>query len=85
MYIVKIKTKVTKNDKSANNKVVRTRILKQKHFSEFKTRKDAIDYIAEIEAQHPHTNEYGNTTEITGAIVYRQVDELAIEFYKEVS
>jgi len=85
MYIVKIQTKVTKNDKNANNKVIRTRILKQRHFREFKTRTDAIDYIAEFEAQHPHTNKYGNTTEITGAIVYRQVDELAIEFYKEVT
>ena len=84
MYIVKIQTNKTKHDKNANNKVIRTRELKQKHSREFKTLKESADYIAEEEKQHPHTNEYGNTTEITGAIVYRQVDELAIEFYKEV-
>lgn len=83
MYIVKIKTNKTKHEKNANNKVIRTRELKQKHFREFKNREDAINYIAEVEAQHPHTNEYGNTTEIIGTEIYKEVQPGAIEFYKE--
>lgn len=84
MYIVKIRTNKTKHDKNASNEVVRTRELEQKHFREFKNREDAINYIEEVEAQHPHTNKYGNTTKILGATIYKQVQQEAIEFYKEV-
>ena len=73
MYIVKIRVNKTKHDKNANNKVIRTRELKQKHFREFKTLKECSEYIAEVEAQHPHTNEYGNTTEIIGTEIYVHV------------
>jgi len=79
MYIVKIQTNKTKHDKNASNVVVRTRELKQKHFREFKTLKECSEYIAEVESQHPHTNEYGNTTEITGYKIYQDVTELQDE------
>ena len=73
MYIVKIKTNKTKHDKNASNEVIRTRELKQKHFREFKTLKECSEYIAEVEAQHPHTNKYGNTTEIIATEIYVHV------------
>ena len=73
MYLVKIRTNKTKHEKNANNKVIRTRELKQKHFREFKTLQECSEYIAEVEAQHPHTNKYGNTTEIIGTEIYVHV------------
>jgi len=74
MYIVKIKTKVTKNDKNANGKVVRTRVLEQRHFKEFKTLQEAENHIAGLNIGIPETNEYGNTTEVIGTKIYKEVN-----------
>ena len=82
MYIVKVLANRTKNDKNANNVVVRTRQLKQCYFKEFENREDAINFIEEL-PKGIQINKYGNSTEITGAKIFRQVNDLAIDFYKE--
>jgi len=78
MYIVKIKTKVTKNDKNANGKIVRTRVLEQKHFRilrmEFKTLQEAENYITGLNIGIPKINKYGNTIEVIGTKIYKEVN-----------
>jgi hypothetical protein len=73
MYIVKVRTNKTKNNKNANGVVVRTRQLKQKHFKEFKTLQEAENYIAELNIGVPENNDYGNTTEVIGTKIFKEV------------
>ena len=72
MYIVKVLVNKTKNDKNANNVVVRTRQLKQRYFKEFKTLQEVENYIAELNSKFPETNVYGNTTEVTGTRIFKE-------------
>lgn len=73
MYIVEVRANRTKNDKNANRVVVRTRHLKQKYFKEFKTFQEAENYIAELNIGVPVINEYGNTTEVIGTKIFKEL------------
>ena len=72
MYIVKVRTNRTKNIKNANNVVISTRELKQKHFKEFKTLQEAENYIAGLNIGILETNDYGNTTEVIGTRIFKE-------------
>tara|TARA_R100001510_G_C7563682_1_gene142798 strand:- start:386 stop:610 length:225 start_codon:yes stop_codon:yes gene_type:complete len=74
MYIVKVRTNKTKHVKNANNKVIRTRQLKQKHFKEFKTLQEVENYITELNIGVLETNEYGNTTEVIGTTILKEIN-----------
>ena len=72
MYIVKVRTNIVRNIKNANNVVINTRELKQKHFKEFKTLQEAENYIAGLNIGILETNEYGNTTEVIGTRIFKE-------------
>ena len=73
MYIVKVRVDKTKNNKNANGAVVKTRQLKQAYFKEFKTLKEAENYIAKLNIGVPVINEYGNTTEVIGTKIFKEL------------
>ena len=73
MYIVKVRANRTKNLKDANGVVFKTRHLKQAYFKEFKTLQEAENYIAELNIGVPVINEYGNTTEVIGTKIFKEV------------
>lgn len=83
MYIVKVEFIKMKNTKNSHNEIVSTRYLEQSQFKTFENREDAINFIEEL-PKGIQINKYGNSTEITGAKIFRQVNDLAIDFYKEV-
>ena len=72
MYIVKVRTNIVRNIKNANNVVINTRELKQKHFKEFKTLQEAENYIAGLNIGILETNDYGNTTEVIGTRIFKE-------------
>jgi len=72
MYIVKVRTNIVRNIKNANNVVINTRELKQKHFKEFKTLQEAENYIAGLNIGILETNDYGNTSEVIGTRIFKE-------------
>ena len=72
MYIVKVRTNIIRNIKNANNVVINTRELKQKHFKEFKTLQEAENYIAGLNIGILETNDYGNTSEVIGTRIFKE-------------
>jgi len=77
MYAVKVELIKIKNNKNSNNEVISTRYLEQSQFKTFEYREDAINFIEKL-PKGIQVNKYGNSTEITGTKIFREVPE-----YKE--
>jgi len=72
MWILEIKGTEQKREMTANNVLRSRRTFGTRRFKEFSSISEVEEYVEELKSEYPNTNEYGNTSTITGLRLFTQ-------------